>query len=108
MEKQPSPGRDEDEKVRTSPHVWRHERVITGQTVSYSGNVSVMAEMCWQAEPVWAGETEQPMKEQQKLEKIIFEEVWNERPAAKGVLNGEKWKPFAEGIAKALIEAIVL
>ena len=67
-----------------------------------------MAEMCWQAEPVWAGETEQPMKEQQKLEKIIFEEVWNERPAAKGVLNGEKWKPFAEGIAKALIEAIVL
>lgn len=73
MEKQPSPGGDEDEKVRTSPHVWRHERAVTGQTVS-----------------------------------IIFEEVWNERPTAKGGLNGQKWKPFAEGIAKALIEAIVL
>lgn len=46
-----------------------------------------------------AGETEQLAEKQQKLEEIIFEEVWNERPTAKGP-NGEKWKPIAEGIAK--------
>lgn len=91
----------EEMKMRKSGplHVSRGTRERSqGQMASYSGNVCVMTEMCGQAESD-CRRNRAASREKQKLEEIIFEEVWNERPTAKGP-NGEKWKPIAEGITK--------
>lgn len=49
MEKQPSPGGDEDEKVGTTPRVWRHKRAITG------ADGELLGECVCDDQDVWAG-----------------------------------------------------
>ena len=97
MEKQPSPGGDEDEKVGTSSCVWRHERAITGADSELLGEcVCVMTEMCGQAESD-CRRNRAASREAAEARGDTLEELWSERHTAKGP-NGQKWKPTAEGI----------